>query len=209
MRTESHSRLHNGDISPEFLDHIRATGAVAWDIETSGLDWRKDRIGTCQLATYDEVAVVKLGSRTPPTALADLLSDGTVTKVFHHAPFDLRFMAHQWKTPILNVACTKITSKILDPQLPSSEHSLKPTLDRHLGIEISKAAQQSNWMADTLTEEQLKYAAADVQHLLELYDVLVAKCARISVIDLVLDSFRYLPTRVLLDLRGSGDVFVY
>jgi ribonuclease D len=202
--------VHHADLSSDFYEKAISGGVVGWDIETSGLNWRSDRIGTCQVAIQDRVAIVVIrqGGDRPPR-LAALLEDNTVRKVFHHAPFDLRFMTHQWGISVRNVACTKIASKILSPELSGTAHSLKPTLERHLNVRIEKGQQVSDWLAPTLTAAQLDYAAADVTYLLELHRSLALQCRHAGVDGELEASYAYLPTRVKLDLRGSGDVFAY
>lgn len=201
-------QVMHGDLEPLFFDNALAGGEAAFDIETSGLDWSLDRIGTCQVATRREIAVVILDGGVPERLRA-LLEAPDVRKVFHHAPFDLRFMTYQWKAHAANVACTKIASKVLQPELETSEHSLMPLLARHLDVTISKDAQRSDWLQAELAPEQVDYAATDVAHLLELLDALLRKCAWAGATALVEESYRYLPTRVQLDIRGAGDVFVY
>lgn len=67
------------------------------------------------------------------------------------------------------VEWTKAASKILFPALPPAEHSLKQLRHRLLGVEISKGpVRTSDWGAMALSEEQVRYAAADVEHLLPL-----------------------------------------
>lgn len=202
--------VHHADLPHDFYEKAVSGAAVGWDIETSGLNWRTDRIGTCQVAIQDRVAIVVMrpGSDQPPL-LAALLEDDTVRKVFHHAPFDLRFMAYQWGITARNVACTKIASKILSPELSGKAHSLKPVLERHLNVRIEKGQQVSDWLAPTLTAAQLDYAAADVAHLLHLFGNLAQKCRDAGMDSELEASYSYLPTRVSLDLRGSGDVFAY
>lgn len=209
ISTDAVVEVLRDDLTHEFFEEAVEAGSVAWDIETSGLDWSRDSIGTCQIATERRLAIVVLKVGEEPKYLAALLEDVRVRKVFHHAPFDLRFMVRQWSTHPRNVACTKVASKILDPQLDNPEHSLKPVLQRHLGVEISKDQQVSDWLAPALSEDQLNYAAADVSHLLALYRTLLAKSRRAGVEVEVEASYAYLPTRVSLDLRGSGDVFAY
>src|SRR5688572_3027489 len=103
-------RLYRGDVDEVVLERARARGVVAWDIETTGLDWRSDDIRTCQLAVGDDISIVQVGNWGVPDNLRSLLQDAAVLKVFHHAPFDLRFMTHHWKADAVNVACTKIAS---------------------------------------------------------------------------------------------------
>lgn len=201
--------LFHADLDESFVQLCRAEEAVAWDIETSGLDWREDRIATCQIAAGQAIAVVRFDGHERPQRLVELLEDRTVLKVFHHAPFDLRFMTYQWRVTPTSVACTKVASKILDPQLDRRDHSLMPVLARRLGIRISKAQQRSDWLAEELTSAQLEYAAADVRYLLPLLTNEMDEARRRGLESLIRRSFDYLPSRVALDVLGAGDVYAY
>jgi ribonuclease D len=197
------------DLQDEFVAQALEAGTIAWDIETTGLDWRGDRIGTCQLLVPGVgSAIVQLGDRLP-TRMADLLAQEAVMKVFHHAPFDLRFMAYQWEVRPANVACTKVAAKIIWPDLDGDEYSLKPLVHRLLDVDLDKSQQRSDWKRTVLTAEQVQYAAADVQHLLPLMEELRRYAVKESVLELINASFSYLPMRVALDISGAGDVFAY
>ncbi len=143
------------DIDESLLTRFRGSRYVAWDIETSGLEWSTDRIGTCQLHADGVGTVIVKSDGSAPDLLASLLGDPGVIKVFHHAPFDLRFMSSQWKVAPASVVCTKIASKLLCPHVPSEAHSLQNLLRVRLDVEISKAERTSNWLAPDLTPEQL------------------------------------------------------
>ena len=96
MRRQGRLSVTRGDLPDEFADAFSRSPRVAWDVETSGLDWRQDRLGTCQMFA-DEVGVVVVSlAEAVPGRLAELLENPAVEKVFHHAPFDLRFMSHEW-----------------------------------------------------------------------------------------------------------------
>jgi ribonuclease D len=201
--------LLRDDIDGEVADALHAVPRVAWDIETSGLDWREDRIGTCQLhAPEVGTLIVQINGKRPPR-LAGLLADPGVLKVFHHAPFDLRFMTWQWKSSAESVACTKIASKLLEPHVPNDWHTLQALLDRYLGVHISKIERISDWLADDLSEAQLSYAAADVIHLLPLLDRLEKELANVGISDLYARCIEFLPARVRLEVGGYPDVFAY
>lgn len=199
----------DGDVPAELFEEIRHGRVVAWDIETTSLDWTSGRIATCQLAMPDMVLIMKLAPETRPRRLRELLADPSITKIFHHAPFDLRFMAATWAVSPAGVRCTKIASKILDPDLPADAHSLRPVLKRHLDVDIDKGQQTSDWASPTLSDEQLRYAANDVIHLIRLLDHLVGRLEALGRRDLLDASYAYLPARVRLDLLGSGDVYAY
>ena len=199
--------LLRGDLRKELADLFHEATMQAWDIETSGLDWRVDRIGTCQLhADHVASVVVKFNDHFPERLLG-ILADSQVTKVFHHAPFDLSFITSHWKARARNVADTKIASKLLEPKAPNSEHSLKALLARHLQIEISKDQQVSDWLAPELTAEQLAYAVSDVAYLLPLLERLESKLREAGLTDLFRQCLAFLPTRVALEVGGYPDVF--
>lgn len=198
-----------GDISDAIGDEARRVGTVAWDIETSGLNWASDDIRTCQLLVGDRVVIVQLLPDASPSNLIELLADSRVRKIFHHAPFDVRFMTFKWSVRAANIACTKIAAKILHPGLESNEYSLKSTLKRYLDIDIDKSQRMSDWSRSDLSKDQVAYAANDVLYLLDLYDLQSAEANTRNIRNLVEESFEYIPTRARLDILGASDVFTY
>lgn len=203
--------LVDGDIDSEFFLAARKATSVAWDIETTGLSWFDDQIGTVQIALPSGEAVIVMIHRGHiPENLSTLIEIPSVRKIFHFAPFDLGFMVKAWGVQPQNVVCTKVLSKILNPGAPAETHKLQTLLLRELGIHLPKpAVRTSNWMTASLTPEQIDYAAGDVRHLHDLFDVLMARAIDAGVAGLAERSFEYLPTRVLTDLRGCGDIFDY
>lgn len=202
-------RKYIGDLSDSEVDNARRVGLVAWDIETSGLEWKKDRIATCQVFVPNcDAYVVQLNATVEvPPNLRCLLTDSHVLKIFHHAMFDLRFMASHWNLCPSNVACTKIASKLLDPI--ETDHSLQRILQKHLNVRIDKESRVSDWLNDDLSKEQLEYAASDVIYLPRLFALLKERLESCNRWELATKSFEFLPTRVQLDLLGAGDVFSY
>jgi ribonuclease D len=201
-------KTYVGDLADEDLQEARRTGVVAWDIETSGLDWKQDKIGTCQILipNYD-LFLVHVTADVPPTNLRSLLVDSNVMKIFHHAMFDLRFMSYQWSAEPRNVTCTKIASRIYDPL--EHDHSLQWTLSKYLHVTIDKRPRISDWLSQRLSDQQLEYAVSDVLYLPQLLSFFENELKRSDRWTLALQSFQFIPIRVKLDLLGSGDVFRY
>jgi ribonuclease D len=196
-----------GDASTELIQEARKTCTVACDIETTGLDWKHDSIQTCQIFVPDfAIEIVRIESDMP-LSLLELLEDYRIKKVFHHAMFDLRFFYENWGTVASNVACTKIAAKILEPKAKS--HSLKPILKKRLGIDISKGLAKSDWTVETLEPEQIRYAATDVAFLPQLLNVLEDALRKADRFTLAQACFQHIPTRVVLEVNGYGDVFTY
>ncbi|WP_395110283.1 ribonuclease D [Actinomadura sp. SCN-SB] len=203
--------LFHDDLSQDAVAEIRRVDALACDIETSGLDWRAESIGTCQFYTPSLGALIVQFSpdSLPPLRIKRIMESPTVTKVFHHAPFDLRFMCANWHIKPQAIACTKIASKIAFPAASPENHSLKELLAEHLGITVDKGQQSSDWLANKLSCEQLTYAANDVRHLLELRDYLESEIARKGHLRLYQACLDFLPSRIELEVGGWPDVYSY
>lgn len=196
------------DLPADVAESFAAAPLVAFDIETTGLDWSTDRIATVQLyAPGVPISIVRVNGKVPHR-VAELLQSSKIVKVFHHAMFDLRFMSHYWAVEARNVRCTKIAAKILYPQQPERQ-SLNSLVALHLGLIVDKSAQMSNWQARRLSKRQLQYAANDVIHLPALLESLRLELVKRDLWRLAERCFDHIPTRVQLEIGGFGDVFTY
>jgi len=210
MPTTHHlsTSVHHGDLPEAIFQQALNASSVAVDIETSGLDWASDQIFVCQIfLPGDAIHLVQINSERIPSSICHLLETPSVRKIFHHAMFDLRFMTNHWGANPENIACTKVASKIVQPD--REHHSLKDLLRERLSITISKDQQTSDWSKNVLSDEQIQYAASDVRFLPSLLEHIVEDAHGLDREQDMEASFRYIPTRVHLDLRGSGDVFTY
>ena len=200
--------LQLGDLSEEEMRCALRASSVAWDIETSGLDWRTERICTCQLDIPERgLVIVRLG-KEKPDHMCSLLKEPRVKKVFHHAMFDLRFMSYNWGVNPQNVACTKIASKLLDVR-NKRKNTLKSLLRHYLGVRIDKSQRVSDWTSRELTAKQLSYGAKDVMYLLRLLTKLESELESEGILELARLCFDHIPTRVELDIGGYQDVYKY
>jgi ribonuclease D len=200
-------RLHRGDLSD--ISHFGAV--IAIDTETLGLNPRRDRLCVVQLSAGDgsaDVVQMPKGDTTAPN-LVKLLTDPKRIKLFHYARFDLAVLSNAFGVMPGPVYCTKIASRIA--RTYTDKHGLKDLVKELLGQDISKQQQSSDWGADTLTDAQIAYAAADVLHLHALKDRLDTMLAREGRAELAKSCFEFLPTRARLDLAGFAeeDIFAH
>jgi ribonuclease D len=201
------THLHHGDL-PAGL----AFGAsVAIDTETMGLDPHRDRLCLVQLSAGDGVGhLVRFaaGAYDAPN-LSALLADDAVLKIFHFARFDIAVLRHYLGISPRPIYCTKVASRLV--RTFTDRHGLKDLCRDLLGIELSKQQQTSDWGAAELSDEQLRYAAADVLHLHALKARLDEMLAREGRQALAQACFEFLPTRAFLDLGGWGaeDIFAH
>ncbi|MEI9987830.1 MAG: ribonuclease D [Aliidongia sp.] len=197
--------LHRGDL-PAGLDF---GSSVAIDSETMGLNPHRDRLCVVQLSSGDGTAhLVQFpqGQYDAPNLKA-LLTDPAVTKLFHFGRFDIAVFKHYLGVLTGPVYCTKIASKLV--RTFTDRHGLKDLCKELLNVELSKQQQSSDWGADELTEEQLKYAASDVLYLHQLrakLDVMLAREGRTATAQAC---FEFLPTRAVLDLEGWPELDIF
>lgn len=195
--------LHDGDL-PDGLDLKAAArgGAVAIDTETMGLNPARDRLCLVQLSAGDgtvHLVQFRRGAYDAPN-LKRLLTDPDVVKLFHFARFDVAVMQAYLGVVVRPIYCTKVASKLV--RTFTDKHGLKDLCKDLLGVELSKQQQSSDWGAEELTPEQMKYAASDVLHLHDLKEKLDAMLAREQRTHLAQACFDFLPARGALDLGG-------
>ncbi|SFU13361.1 ribonuclease D [Mesorhizobium sp. YR577] len=201
-------RFHKNDL-PDLSNYN--VDAVAIDTETLGLNPHRDRLCVVQISPGDgtaDVIQIAQGQKTAPN-LVKLLDDDKITKLFHFGRFDLAVLYHAFGVMPEPVFCTKIASRLT--RTYTDRHGLKDICNELLGVSLSKAQQSSDWAAETLSPEQLEYAASDVLYLHRLRDVLVGRLARENRTSEADACFKFLPTRAKLDLLGwpEDDIFAH
>ncbi len=197
--------LHQNDLP----DGLTFGDAVAVDTETMGLNQRRDRLCLVQLSAGDGTAhLVQFADRNydAPNLKALLADPGTI-KIFHFARFDVAVLRRHLGVDCRPLYCTRTASLLV--RTYTDRHGLKDLCRELLGVEISKQQQSSDWGAPTLSDEQLRYAAADVLHLHRLRTALDAMLVREQRTDLAQALFDFLPTRAALDLEGWADVDIF
>jgi ribonuclease D len=120
-----------------------------------------------QLASPDEAVVVDaLAKAIDLTPLFDLLTNESVTKVFHAARQDIEIV---W-----NLA-RKIPHPIFDTQVAAmvlgygDSISYDQLVNRITGDTLDKSNRFTDWTRRPLAEAQLRYAISDVTHLRDVY----------------------------------------
>ncbi|MCC7271290.1 MAG: ribonuclease D [Alphaproteobacteria bacterium] len=199
--------LHRGDLA----EGVSFGPCVAIDTETMGLNPHRDRLCLVQLSAGDgtsHLVQFAKGAYDAPRLTA-LLVDPGVIKLFHFARFDVAMLRRYLGVTCQPIYCTKIASRLV--RTFTDRHGLKDLCKELLGVDLSKQQQSSDWGADRLTDEQLRYAASDVLHLHALkarFDEMLAREGRS---ELARECFRFLPTRAELDLAGWGeeDIFAH
>ncbi len=153
------------------VDRVVTASALAVDIET--INWwnrEAERVALVQFAFREgkepKVAVVDTLANLNLEALRRPLELSSVTKAIHNASYDAVRLSRHFKIR---------TSPIHDTMLAARRGgerrcSLQAQVERHLGLQLNKSQQRSDWSYRPLTDEQLRYAALDAACTLLLYE---------------------------------------
>ncbi len=131
-------------------------------------------VALVQLAWADQVVLID-PLALDLTPLAKLL-DSDATCVLHAASQDLE---------VLELATGSVPRVLFDTQIGAgflgiATGSLPLLLRTFLDVEMAKGDRLTDWLRRPLSDDQLRYAAADVEHLLALTDVLYAQLTELG-----------------------------
>ncbi len=194
----------------DFPSTLKFKKIVAIDTETMGLDLNRDRLCLVQVCFGDDIAhLIQLSkqSKRKPKNLIKLLQDKNITKIFHYGRFDLAMLKRNVSLVNGPIYCTKIASKL--SRTFGAKHGLKDLCKDLLNIELDKFHQTSDWGAKVLSKDQLTYAAQDVLFLHRLKIKLDEILIREGKMNLALECFNSLNTRVKLDLQGFQELDIF
>lgn len=164
----------DGDFPQAYIQAAMQATIVGMDIETNGLWPQKGaRIACVQMYVPEYGTVMARRLCEYPAQLIHLLESRKVTKVFQYAAFDISFLINELPVQPHQICDTKIAAKILDPKNEmfihpienKGSHSLISLVWHYYEDLLDKRVALSNWFAETLTQQQLEYAAKDVIYL--------------------------------------------
>ena len=193
-------KLHKNDLP----DDIKLGNIIAVDGEFMGLNVKRDPLCLIQISTGNlDAHIVQLDrSKYKAPNLVKILSDQSITKIFHYARADIAHIKYYLKADTNNILDTKIASKL--SRSYSDNHSLKTLIKEFINIDISKQFQNSDF-GGKLNDAQLKYCANDVIYLHKIHDELMKILKRENRIELYEKCLKFLQTRVDLDLALFKD----
>jgi ribonuclease D len=149
-------------------DAARAAGRLGLDTEFMPEGRYRPLLCLVQIVVGEEVVILDpLAAPLDPGPLADVLSDPAVEVVLHAGRQDVAILRREWQTTFANVFDTQVSAGFAGFSAQAGYNGL---LHDVLRIRLSKTASFTRWDARPLTEEQLRYARGDVEHLLPLAD---------------------------------------
>jgi DNA polymerase I-like protein with 3'-5' exonuclease and polymerase domains len=161
------------------LHKLADANVIAFDSETTGLQPVVGGLRLLQIGATDCAVVVIDCWELDDSGWQEVRDFFAVTRTYiaHNAVFDLGWLQEHGIVPNGVTYCTMLASKLLTNGIPNLKHGLGFVVERYLDRTLSKELQASDWSASVLSKEQLAYAAADVQALLDLDLVLQERLA--------------------------------
>ena len=140
-----------------------------------------------QVAVGGEVVILDPLERQDFGPLAAVLADPDIEVVLHAGRQDVAILRREWRTELTGVFDTQVAAGFAGFSAQAGYSSLLADV---LDIRLSKSASFTRWDVRPLTEEQLRYAREDVEHLLALADELKRRLEAKNRLDWALEECR-------------------
>ena len=125
------------------------------------------RLALLQINDGEEIYLVDAIVIEDPKEHCSFLYSQSVVKIFHSCKEDLEAVYSWTKEIMVNIFDTQLANSFLDGSYSIGYQGL---VNKKLGIDLDKNETRSNWIRRPLSDSQLKYAALDVEYLINLYE---------------------------------------
>ena len=153
-------------------ERARATGRLGIDTEFMPEGRYRPLLCLVQVCVDEEIAVLDPLEGFDHAPLAAVLADPAVEVVLHAGRQDVAILRREWRIELTNVFDTQVAAGFAGFSAQAGYNGL---LQDALRIRLAKTASFTRWDARPLTDEQLRYAREDVEHLLPLADELQSR----------------------------------
>ncbi len=151
----------------EFCTHLAAQPFITVDLEFLREKTYYAELCLIQVGTTEQAAIIDpLAPKLDMSSFFAILNNPQIVKVFHSGRQDIEILfklSHHIPTPVFD---TQIAAMVCGYGESVSYESLVKNI---LHIELDKSCRCSNWGLRPLDPKQLKYALADVTHLVHIY----------------------------------------
>jgi ribonuclease D len=156
----------------ELLPLWASAKTLALDTEFMRVNTFNPQLALIQLKHQQTIYLIDpVACDTVEWGLGEVLANPNALKIVHACSEDIEVLYYKYpQAHINNIFDTQIGLAFLGYGL---QVGYQKALKEFLDIDISKAETRSDWLARPLSNEQLQYAASDVEYLPQLYEVVV------------------------------------
>ncbi len=169
--------IANQESFEAFLDRARSSSVLAIDTEFLREKTYYAKLCLVQLATDDEVAIVDPFKIDDLSAMAAVLEDENVMKVFHAAGQDLEIIWHEVGCMPKPLFDTQVAAALLGHTQQIGYGALVHAV---CGVQLKKIDSFTDWSRRPLSDSQLDYAADDVVYLPRMYNRMRSELERLG-----------------------------
>ncbi len=124
------------------------------------------RLALLQINDGEEIYLIDTTAINNLKDECSFLHSDSVVKIFHSCKEDIEAIYSWTGNLLVNIFDTQIAEALLGGEYSVGYQGL---VEKKLGIQVDKGETRSNWLRRPLTDSQLKYAASDVEFLIDLY----------------------------------------
>jgi DNA polymerase I-like protein with 3'-5' exonuclease and polymerase domains len=185
----------------EVANEINQASAIGLDTETTHLSPHHGKLRLAQINTGQNIYLIDLFHTKTLGPVAEVLNEGKAVKVGQNLKFDQKFLLHEYGIELWPLFDTFRASALLNNGKQVS-NGLYDIYERELGMDgHAPDMADSSWTGE-LSEEQLAYAAEDVEHLLTLRQVMKPKLAQDGLNRTALIEFQAILAEASMELNG-------
>lgn len=164
--------IDNDALLARHCESWRRCDAIAVDSEFIRRDTYYPAPALLQICDGAEVALIDPLAINDWQPFAALMADANCVKVLHSASEDIEVFSRLGCVEFAALFDTQIAAPLCGLDAGMGYQRLVNAL---LGVELDKAATQTNWLQRPLTQQQMHYAVDDVWFLLQVYRQLVQR----------------------------------
>lgn len=155
-----------------FLERCKKSPYIAIDTEFLREKTYYPKLCLLQMGIEGEIAIVDPFKIRNIAALADVLVDPHIVKIFHACSQDVEILYHETGVVPSPIFDTQIAAAVLGKTQQASYSSL---VSQYCDVNLPKKDSFTDWSRRPLTESQIHYAADDVKYLPQIYYEMLAQ----------------------------------
>jgi len=160
-----------------FCARLRTADRIAFDTEFVSEFTYRPQLCLVQVGTQDEAWCIDTLAPLDLTPLWNELTSPAHEVIAHAARQELLFALDASQKRLARLFDVQIAAGMMGMEYPAGYGNL---ISRLLGEKPQKGETRTDWRRRPLTDRQVEYALADVQHLLPLHDVLRNRLAELK-----------------------------
>ena len=142
-----------------------------------------------QVNDGQEIFLIDCVSIEPHPESCRFLTDKGLIKIFHSCREDIDALVSWTKQAPVNMFDTQLANAFLGG---SFSISYKKLVEGKLDVSLDKGETRSNWVKRPLRDSQLRYAASDVEFLLDLYEIQIEELKKLKRLEWVNQEIEFL-----------------